>query len=474
MRTDDPRPRPARSDRLRAEAGRAWRRLSELGPRARVMAVALLVAAVAAIAYHAGTPSAEGTATAWLFDGQGLPPEHARRALAALAVAKVPATSGPRGQIAVPSARRADALAVLDKQKLLPPSLHAIRDEGATASVFDWPVDRGERREEVRQREAEVMIGDLDGIESADVRVHRATARVPSARVPKLAALVRIEPKDGRAPSRQTIDAIVAILKTTEPDLPADALTIMDRSGRPYVVAGNPEAGAAMMAQVREEELRSKILIDLNWIDGVRVLVALASPPAALTVSAPQVVLNGPNQVEPIPAPKPAPEALGRARILVQVPIGHYLTTYQALHRRSASLDDLKVYVPKVEETIRATVQNAVPASEIESLRIDRIDAAAVPPPFPSGSTTTIRVPSWLAPAAAVSAVVLVVMIGVFWNYAAKRPASRASVVPRSHIDLVSPSDSAPSSRVRDLVRRDPAAAAGVLGRWIGQGGATT
>jgi flagellar biosynthesis/type III secretory pathway M-ring protein FliF/YscJ len=56
---------------------------------------------------------------------------------------------------------------------------------------------------------------------------------------------------------------------------------------------------------------------------------------------------------------------------------------------------------------------------------------------------------------------------------AARRPAARPSrTTVRSGVVVDAPSGPVPgpSERVRDLVRRDPEAAAGVLQRWIGQG----
>jgi len=43
-----------------------------------------------------------------------------------------------------------------------------------------------------------------------------------------------------------------------EPDLPPDALTVMDRAGKPYIVAGDPEPGAEMMAHAVEKSCDPK------------------------------------------------------------------------------------------------------------------------------------------------------------------------------------------------------------------------
>ena len=475
MRTDDPRPRSARSEPFRDGARRAWRWLRDRGPRARLWTAGAALAALIGVGYYAAVVPSESTETTWLFEGAALAPDDARHILSALAVAKIPASTAGRGQIAVPAARKADALALLTKQKLGPKTLREIQEEASRTSMFDFPVDRVDQRNRLRELEAESIIAGFEGIASADVRIHGSTSR-PGSRGAKIVALVRVETQGNRPLSPQTLQAIRAVLKNAEPDLPDDALDVLDRSGRPYVAAGNPEASAAMMAHVREEELRGKILQDLGWIDGVRVLVSLESPPPAdaevAPSAAPAVVVNGPADAEVAsPPPAPKPPALAKARILVQVPITHYLRGYQATHRREATLEELRPYVAKVEELIRATVQNGIPAGELASLRIDRIDAAGpVLPSVGASESATTRLAGWIAPAAggAVVALVVLVLIGTRWM-AARRPPPVAASVPRAHFEVTD--DAGPSGRVRDLVRRDPAAAAGVLGRWIGQGG---
>ena len=468
MRTDDPRPRAARFDPLGDRARRAWRWLSNRGPRARLLVAGAALAVLVAAGYYAAVAPSESTETTWLLDGTVLAPDEARRILSALAVAKIPASSASRGQIAVSAAKKADALALLTKQKLLPKNLHDIKDEAAHASMFDYPVDRLDQRDRQREQEAEHLIGGFEGIDSAEVSIQRSTSRAPGSRGVKVVALVSLQTRDNRPLSPQSLHAIRSVLKNAEPDLPDDGLTVLEKSGRPYVVAGNPEAGAAMMAHAREEELRGNLLRALSWIEGVRVLVSLEAPAPddAASAIAPAVVVNGPAEAEVATPPAAKLPVVVKARILVQVPITFYLRG-----RREATLDELKPYAMKVEESIRAAVLNGVPAAELASLKIDRIDAAGPAlPAVGSADTTTIRLPGWVVPAAggAIVALVALVLIGTRWMVA-RRPAPVAAAVPRAHFEVTD--DIGPSGRVRDLVRRDPAAAAGVLGRWIGQGG---
>ena len=72
-----------------------------------------------------------------------------------------------------------------------------------------------------------------------------------------------------------------------------------------------------------------------------------------------------------------------------------------------------------------------------------------------------------------VVAVVSILAAAGSWIQAARRPVvdsrTGASIPGDYHVD--SASEPGPSERVRELVRRNPEAAASVLQRWTGQGG---
>ena len=100
--------------------------------------------------------------------------------------------------------------------------LRAGRERGG----FVVETDRGERRERLLQREAEIMISDLEGIASADVQINRAPGRSPGSRTGKVAALVRIHPVDGQPltariyPNRpeEAIHTSISAASTSGPD----------------------------------------------------------------------------------------------------------------------------------------------------------------------------------------------------------------------------------------------------------------
>ncbi len=145
---------------LRSAASQARRWASELGPRARGVTAAGAVLLALAAGYVATIDPAT-TPTAWLYEGHVLSPEESDRILSALAIAKIPASTAPRGHIAVPVGRRSDALTLLAKQRLGPKTLADIREESAAESPFSWPGGRDERREQSNERMAERMIAGL-------------------------------------------------------------------------------------------------------------------------------------------------------------------------------------------------------------------------------------------------------------------------------------------------------------------------
>ncbi len=481
MRIDEPRtPTPAL---VRHQAHQAWRWVMDQSPGARLAAGALALAALVGAAYSV-TGANPDVPTTWLYDGQSLASEDSQRVLEALAVAKIPATVGSRGQVAVPAEHKSDALALLAKNKLGPKTLSALQSESETSSPFASPVDRVDRKERQREREAEILISRFEGISSAYVKINRASGRSPATRAGKVAVLVSLELREeGRLPPR-SLEAIQNLIKTTEPDLPPDALTVMDKTGRSYLAVGKPEVGVEMMAQIREEEFSSRIRERLNWIEGVQVyvsmdpgpaLVATPDPMAQPAPNPPVASLNTPAEiVEAAPAPVTiAPQAPPpKARVLVQVPVNHYLRAYEKTNRAEPTLDELRPYAMKIESSIRSTIQTLIPPSQLAEVEVMRIDdPGPAPPPSSKATPPGSPLPSWAIPAGIAAAVgfAAALLLGTRWLVARRPPVAAPSAVPRAHFEVGD--DAGPSNRVRELVKRDPAAAAGVLHRWIGQGG---
>jgi len=128
------------------------------------------------------------------------------------------------------------------------------------------------------------------------------------------------------------------------------------------------------------------------------------------------------------------------------------------------------------EQWIRKAVALVVPRGEPWSVEIDSIldDTTAVGLlPSQIASPSRRSVPWWplVGTAAAVAATL---MVAAYRAVVSRRPMprrARGSDRVRYPIDAAPESGHAPSERVRELVRFNPEAAAGVLQRWIGQGG---
>ncbi len=274
MRTDStPRTDPS-LDRLPSRVRRAWRWLSGRSPQVRMaVAGAALIALIAA--GYVATTAPEPVETAWLHGDRPLTPEELEAVLAALSEGKIPASASERGRVAVPASRRGEALALLARKKVGPKGLRELHEQAVAASPWEGPAERAERQQWLKTQELEVGLAKLPGVASAEVRINRAAGHGFGPKAPKVAAIVWLRPADGEPLPPPTIKNVQAVVKSFEPDLPDDALSIFDESGQAYLIAGNPEAGQELMAHAREEQLRRRIKRDLEWIDGVRVFVTL-------------------------------------------------------------------------------------------------------------------------------------------------------------------------------------------------------
>ncbi len=255
-------------------------------------------------------------------------------------------------RIAVASEQVELATAAISKLPLGPRPPGEIRDDQSAGSNF-WESlhDKELRESQGREKVLESMISDLPGIVGSFVWINRPKPRWSLQPVVKPSAFVRLETEGDRQLPFRTVQALTTILTGYEPGLTADAVTVVDRRGHKYLVAGNPALSALSHNRAREEELSQDILEQLDWISGVRVSVQLSetvspgldplnsdhsqrrdtvepqiprsaqdakhaelstrpdAPSAGLAepkVSAPAVVLNRPLTLEPeLPAPPP-------------------------------------------------------------------------------------------------------------------------------------------------------------------------
>ena len=141
---------------------------------------------------------------------------------------------------------------------------------------------------------------------------------------------------------------------------------------------------------------------------------------------------------------------------------------------REPTLEELRLMAERTENQIRTTVGLATPSSESWKVDIFTIpDEVSLNRPVNLQSTVDARrrVLDWGIVGTVVAVVSILAAVGS-WIQVARRPVPTpgpALSTRRFHVD--SASEPGPSERVRELVRRDPQAAASVLQRWTGQGG---
>ena len=477
--------------RLRARLAPARRQLARMGPGPRIALMLAPLGLLAAAAALVLGPEAPARMT-WLYNGHHFSAADASRAEGALKAHRFDARVED-GRVGVPAAREADALTLLEKEGLAPRSADELVDDGSDGGLLETPAARERRLLRGEERALGQMIRELDEatIESARVvlsRPPRAVFGPPE----EARATVRVTARGDQPLAPATVMRIKDVVSTME-HLKPDALAILDRAGRVYLEPNKPGLLHDSQAHAREEELKSKIQSELDWVEGLKVSVqvesspppvAAAHAPAAETPRAPLVVPNGPLDLPADPgtdgggaeaasvAPE-GPSATGKANVLVQYPLSTYLRRRRDDEaRRGPGPGELLAYAEKLETKIKTAVAYVVPPAELGKVVVMRSDPAGPPPPDEEAAVAPRRLEvGWLL-AGGAGALALVAVLVTAFGMLARRPASRPARRPAvgRHEDASGPRP-APSERVRELVRRDPVAAAGVLQRWIGQGG---
>lgn len=485
MRTEPPNPLAPALGWLRS---RLTALRDALGLRATTarwgLAILALVALLAGAYFVAPSEPAESE---WIYAGHKFTPDEVVKITSALVAGKIDSKTDQQGRIAVPGSQLGEALAVLQKQKLEPRSTGDILSQANETHMLDIPFVQEQRRNRAVEESFESMIRKLDSVRSANVFINRVRAR-GFGQESSVSALVNLDAEQGQLVPPATVATIQNMLLGGVPGLKADAITVVDSQSRSYLVAGNPHLGMESRARAREVELTSDLKARLDWIDGVRVFVKLDKPAAANAATASSgsardsaqastMVANAPLDAEPKPSAEQRPAHPGRARVIIQVPISHYIDGFKrAAPNHEPTQENLRPYVEKTERSIRNAVAQLIPESELAELQINHIVLAS-----PSGPVTVAahadphRPFSWWLPIMA-SAVLAMLALAGGRMIIGRRPATQAvfrSGEKRYGVDEGHGAGPGPSERVRDLVRRNPEAAAGVLQRWIGQGGDT-
>ncbi len=416
----------------------------------------------------------------------------------------------------------ADAIAKLN---LGPRSVNEIREESIISNFFDTSADKERRRLLSREKLIEQLISTVPGVVWSLVSIDRPRARSWQHQGARPTAFVYIETEGKRRLSYQSVQLIPAIVIGCDSELTPGCLTVMDTAGNKYLESGNLAVGVDSHNRAREEELVGEILESLHWIKGVRVQVKVpARPIVEPTIPAsgsagntnktsdgllkfdsggpaPVMSINHPDSLEPEPTlprlPAPAaqasanatdvnPPAGGRSRdhekppktdpgqVLIYVPRSYYLNAEIRSDNREPTREDLRAMADRNEKQIKTAVSMAVP--DFESWKVDIFtfpDEASLIRPVIVQSPVDgrRRVLDWGIVGTVVAALSILAAAGS-WIRAARRPVvvpESALATRRFHVD--SASEPGPSERVRELVRRNPEAAASVLQRWTGQGG---
>jgi hypothetical protein len=467
--------------------------MRDRGTAARLALLALAAAVVASVAMLA--LPLDRDEMRWLYDGRKFSGEAALEIQKALAAEKVPFQADSAHRVGVAASRWGDAMAALEKHGVEPPSLEELeKDRPASDPWSDRDARDALDRWRLERSLKAIIEGYAGGIRSAHVSIKRSPAGTRMRPEWKVGALVLLDVE--RRPSHKLVHSIQTLLASKVDGLTPESVTIGDQSANFFLDASNPGAASATRVLARAEELRDALLEKLGpLVSGIDVDVTVDPPSPSDTPakasprrSAPPAVEpeqgvrpNMPVGLEPDPAPAPSaePTGPGRASIWVKVPRSYYLRIARDnAPGRSPSQDDLKVYHQKTCEQVDHAVAVLVPPPERGRVMVDIIQdalaAEAAPVVAPASVDAARAWPNWVAPAALGAgaglgvAVVLGTGVGLL---ASRRPSarpSRSSVRSGLSVDAPSGPVPGPSERVRDLVRRDPEAAAGVLQRWIG------
>lgn len=470
--------------------------------RRATMVVGLALAAIASI--YAALPS-EPVEVEWLFAGRRFSPEKIEPIVAALADADIRAVVDSR-RVGVPRDRLRQARAALKQAKIAPPSFDEILNAGEDrSSFFETPEQIQNREDRARERALSALIErQCDGVVSAQVVLTPLASNrgLNPSRTVKAKAVVTVETEDDRPLECRTVRKVLSLLRGfTRFEIAAESVGLLDRK-KQYLDAGNRELLRSILNGAHREDLADKVRAALPGDDAEIALRFETAGEGDWSSSAPEE-RSKPRAFanRPVDLAEAQGETDRAVTDLGAHDPGKAFVTIR-LNRRvesagSSALKTEPVAWTLTDDQIKERVMRALPKDELGEISIERVDeplrrrAASSPTPAPSPvaetSTSTSTAPGasvrlesrseWLPYAVAGAGLGLVALIAAAsllmgWR---RRPALReadpSGVRTRFDREDAATSGPAPSERVRELVRRDPEAAAGVLQRWIGQGG---
>jgi flagellar M-ring protein FliF len=405
-------------------------------------------------------------------------------------------------------------------------SIEELRNQSSAMSLFWETTEDRVRREQLKhERILEEMIGRQPGVVWSLVSIHYSRGS-PAMRNPsKPSAFVYLETEGDRQLPFGIVQNIATILRGYLPDLNLHDVRVADRRGHRYLDPSDPSLGDISRKRAREEELSEKILEKLDWIKGVRVLVQIATPEpgknktaasgsqgtntgrrnmadhglplsnqktaapssTGTTSSAAEIIVNHSAELDlgpaaapekPMPPPPAASDSVGEpnhesGHILVNVPRSFYY--YALVHKTDhmePSPEEFQTMAARTESGVKRIVGVVLPEQGAWKVDVDTIpdELPLVRPavlPYPTESRR--KALDWGIVGAVGAAISILAAVGS-WVHVARRPArlsESTAKTSRYRGDLAS--EPGPSERVRELVRRNPEAAASVLARWTVQ-----
>ena len=491
MPIEPPSPLTSAVARLRDLAGRGRRWLLARGAGTRVGLLVLGLAALGSVGYLASTSVPTEPAWTFILERRKLSSDDLDKISEALDAAGIPHVADS-SRVGVQPAKRLEALAAVKKAKVVPLSLDDLAGEPDPVNLLIEGSGDRERREKHRLEQIlKAQIERLDpAITSVLVQIHRVKRRPGLTSPSDVSASDYLQTDGPRKLGHRVVVGIQRLLTKDVPELKPEAINVVDQTGHAYLAAGDPSLKAEMQAHAREEDWQDKIAEDLRHIPGVGVSVLLevvpATPPplevppaVALEVVRPNghVDLAGPAP-PPMPLNPPLPTMHTRANVWVRVPRSFYVLDFQSRSPgRQPGPEDLDLMRQTAERVIRDAVEIHIPREELGVVKVGVIqdDLASSRPMLMPMVQEPARPWTWAAVAGGGSALAVASVVALA-RLAGRRPSARpARSAWRSGFVADGPAGPVPgpSERVRELIRLNPEAAAGVLQRWIGQGGAT-
>ncbi len=488
-------------DRLSSTAPMAWiragvdrfrRAMMARSPMVRASLILALVLGLAAAVYW-GPTALVPTGTHYLASGRLFSSDDLRRIGQALDEKGISYRVDDR-KVEISADQYDQAVIVFAKLHVGPPSFEEIRaPEDWWDSIMKTTREK-EQNERLRQeRSIEGCLNKLDGIVASQVSIRWPRSTGTRHLRGKPSAFVTVETEPNRPLPGRTRQLIPTILLGNEPELTEQSITVIDIRGNLIFNPRNPSEASSSRDQAREEELKKKLLEKLSYIKGVHVWVRLMerhdesprpapaatdAPERARPVPAPAMGVNQPIDLdEPVPTiveaarPTPAPPVLSeQGQVLVNVPRSFYFNLmHPTADQREPTPEVLRELAARTKEQIIKLVKMEVPSWTVE---VDTF------PDGPVGRPSVLpdarrKATDWGIVAAVAAAVAFTLLTALAsWIQVARRPARLPETEGRTRRYRADSADEPnPSERVRELVRRDPEAAASVLQRWTAQGG---